>query len=431
MKKWGALLLVLAMAVTLTACKPKDPEQDAKTVVATVNGTNILKGDAQKTYDFMIHQYVSYYQQYYGSTVDPADKELVTQVKTSTLNALAEQLALEQKLQSLGAGLTEEELAQLESDSVAEYNNAVQSFLEANSLTEEEAKAEADAQGFTLDFVRFEHRNEKIEEKIRAIAAVTVTDEEVKTRYDELVAQAQSAYESTPGQFGSDVTGGKTIYVRPEGYRYIQNLVIGIPEETMAQITEKSNELNAVWYYQYMTQNQLDTQTDLDAETKKTYEDLLASYDEDYKRLEGEIETLKQQGLSQIREKAEEVLALSKAEGADFDAIMKEHNTDTATGDLLTRGYPVSAGSTNYVESFTQGAMALAKIGDVSGLVESTYGYHILKYTGDVEPGVVPLEDVKDVVSQDVLTTKQSEAVTALRSEWIGEAKIKTYISRF
>ena len=63
------------------------------------------------------------------------------------------------------------------------------------------------------------------------------------------------------------------------------------------------------------------------------------------------------------------MLALCQADGADFDALMTEYNGDTVTGDLLTKGYPVSATATAYVDAFTGAAMALEKIGDISGLV--------------------------------------------------------------
>ena len=95
-----------------------------------------------------------------------------------------------------------------------------------------------------------------------------------------------------------------------------------------------------------------------------------------------------------------------------------------------TNGYPVCADDTNYVDEFTTAAMALAKVGDVSEPFQTQYGIHIVKYVSDITEGAVPLDEVKDTVSAEVLKTKQDDLYQTTLDQWITEANAKTYKDR-
>ncbi|MBR5155055.1 MAG: peptidylprolyl isomerase [Clostridia bacterium] len=73
------------------------------------------------------------------------------------------------------------------------------------------------------------------------------------------------------------------------------------------------------------------------------------------------------------KKKAEEVLAKVK-NGQDFDKLVKEYNEDPGMTD---EGYTFEQNGT-MVKEFEDASFAL-KIGEVSELVETTYGYHIIK----------------------------------------------------
>lgn len=432
MKKWVAILLMLVLALSLTGCQ-QDPEKEAAKVVAEVNGEAITKGEAQVVYNQMMME-MQYYYNMYGYSFDATDKSVIASVKSETLTLMSENLALEQKANELGLGLTEEETASVDEDAQNQYDEMISNLMTQYSMTEEEAVNTAEENGSTLAMIRYFLRASAIETKLRDYAGKdeTVTDDEIQTEFDSRVASAKESYETTPTQYGTDVLNGTTVYYRPAGYRNIQNLVIALPDDVQSTVQELSNQLYNASYYKYMYDYQLANDTSLDDETKADYTAKSAEYQQQVEDLQAQISAASEEGRAQIQQKAEEILALCKAEGADFDALMAEYNGDTATGTLVEVGYPVCADSTGYVEAFTQGAMALEKVGDVSDLIATSYGYHILQYASDVTEGAVELDDaLRAAIESDLLTTKQDDAYTAAREEWIKEAKIKTHVSKF
>ena len=96
--------------------------------------------------------------------------------------------------------------------------------------------------------------------------------------------------------------------------------------------------------------------------------------------------------------KAEDLLAQINA-GADFAKLAKEHSADTFSGE--NGGDLDFFGAGVMDPAFEEATFALANIGDVSGVVESSFGLHIIKLT-DIEAETVrPLEEVKaDIISQ-------------------------------
>ena len=72
--------------------------------------------------------------------------------------------------------------------------------------------------------------------------------------------------------------------------------------------------------------------------------------------------------------------------------------------------------------------MALANKGDVSELVKTNYGYHILQYATDVEPGVLDLTDEqKEDIREELLETKKEAAYEAAVTQWVSEANVSTF----
>jgi len=107
--------------------------------------------------------------------------------------------------------------------------------------------------------------------------------------------------------------------------------------------------------------------------------------------------------------KAEATAVLAEIKkGGDFAALAKQHSQDAGSaangGDL---GF-VPRGQTSPV--FEQAAFAL-KPGQMSGVVESPFGYHIIKVAAHRDARTVPLQEVKPQV-QEFLTQQQMQQKT-------------------
>ena len=112
------------------------------------------------------------------------------------------------------------------------------------------------------------------------------------------------------------------------------------------------------------------------------------------------------------RATAEKLLAQLQG-GVDFAALAQEHSADTGSaskgGDLgyFPRG--------RMVPPFDEAVFALQNIGDISGLVESEFGFHIIQLQGKREAGLLPFDEVREGLRRDILA-KQA-AATRLRAQ--------------
>lgn len=120
------------------------------------------------------------------------------------------------------------------------------------------------------------------------------------------------------------------------------------------------------------------------------------------------------------KKKAEDVLAKIR-DGADFANLAKENSIDTATatkgGDL---GWPTSA----YVAEF-ENALSKLKKGEVSDLVQSPYGWHIIKVTDERKGSQQELADVKGQIEQIVVQQRRADAYQKFLDELRDKAKIE------
>ncbi len=214
---------------------------------------------------------------------------------------------------------------------------------------------------------------------------VTVTDDEIQTKYSELLANQQPSYSANPTAYDTALSGGAvTVVYRPAGYRYVKHILVAMPDEIASQISAAAGSG--------------DTET---------------------------VASLRKQGLAAIQEKADAALARVK-NGEDFDALVAELGADPGmkAEPAKTEGYQVGAKS-SFVPEFLEAAMALAKPGDTTGLVATDYGYHIIRYVAAVPEGPVPPGEVKDAIRASVLADKQTVAFTELAKQWESEAAIK------
>ena len=115
--------------------------------------------------------------------------------------------------------------------------------------------------------------------------------------------------------------------------------------------------------------------------------------------------------------KAEAILAELKA-GADFATLAKKHSQDNSGRSGGSLGY-FPAGQ--MVAPFDAAVQKMSKPGELSGVVETQFGYHIIKYEGRRSPGIRPFEQVKDVLMREaeakILSDKRLEHIQPIQGK--------------
>jgi peptidyl-prolyl cis-trans isomerase C len=120
------------------------------------------------------------------------------------------------------------------------------------------------------------------------------------------------------------------------------------------------------------------------------------------------------------KEKAEALLKEIKA-GKDFAELAKTNSTCPSSAQGGDLG---EFGKGQMVPSFEAAAFAL-KPGEVSDVVETQFGYHIIKLTEKKEAGVTKFDEVKERIQEYLKGTKMQKAVADYIDNLKGKAKIE------
>ena len=152
------------------------------------------------------------------------------------------------------------------------------------------------------------------------------------------------------------------------------------------------------------------TPDDIDEEKAKEMSD------EDRKKLEAELKAA-------ARKKAEEVLAKLK-QGGDFAKLAAEYSSCPSKdhgGDLGTFEKGKMA------DEFEKAAFALEP-GNISDVVETEYGFHIIKVTDKLKPGFIPFDEVKGSLLEGLKNQKISEKLQEMIESEKKKQNVEIYI---
>lgn len=156
-----------------------------------------------------------------------------------------------------------------------------------------------------------------------------------------------------------------------------------------------------------------------ETEMKKYYEDNKKSFYTDtvtashilLKTQDSEGKELSAEKKKEAKKKAEEALAKVKS-GEDFAKVAKKYSQDSSAskgGELGTFGRG------QMVSEFEKAAFKMKK-GEISDIVETEYGYHIIKVTGRVDKQET-YNDVKDKIKTTLAGQKYTEYVEKLKKD--------------
>ena len=366
---------------------------DSTEPAAEFEGGIVTVGEAARAYA----EIAAYYELAGANEADYADS-----AKREVLASLAEDKILLLKAQQLGVDkLSDAEQQQIESavrESYEENVSYYMAFRASEGKTEEQLRNETIAyleeNGYTYEAQLKEATSDIWRERLYAEVTkdVSVTDDSIRTLYENEVETAKIRYTADFSEYEYDVQFGETVLYHPEGIRNVQAVLIGFTPEQARRYVQLQDALEAG----------------------------------DSNRL-AEIDVLYQE----LMPRAQEVLDRA-AQGEDFAALIDDYSDDAelAAEPARSEGIPVAAQSTIYEDAFINGAMALSKIGDVSGMIYVDAGIYILRYTSDVPSGAADFASVRTQLAQtgveEIRMAEYNRAVEA----WLDEANIRYYPER-
>ena len=411
-------------------------------VVATFGDEGVIwKDDAAQQYSSVAGMY-----QQYGISVDTFADE----IKQSVLESMVQDAVLDAKAAELGlSDLSEETVEELTTQAQASFDNYVQQYKSyfasdsaGQALSDEDAiaqtKAYLEQNGLTVDALVESLTKNYISEQLHTAvtADVAVTDEDVQAEYDKMVANDEQSYADNDYSYNSARGQGTTITWNPEGYRVVKHVLIKFNEEQASQynalknaINDLNDELEALENpSEAVEEEPAEAAEESDAEETpvepRTEEQIKA----DLGSAGQEMEAL----YSALLPKAQEVVDAFNG-GADFDSLIDQYGEDPGMTrePTKTQGYAVSEKSTYWDPAFTEGAMSIAEVGQISQPVRGKNGVHIIYYLSDITPGEVPFEDIREDVAAAALEDKVTQTYDDQVAVWVEEAKPVYHLDRF
>ena len=377
------LSFVIGYAMLSSPGGPAGEDQSAE--AAIVNGKAIAFNDFQTTYSNLYQVYQNIYQDQFTPALE---KQL--KLAEKTLDSLIDQVLLQDEAERQQIEISGKELV----DAIAN----IPAFQENGVFNKDRYLQVLAYQRLSSEQFEAMQRSELISTKVREQlqAGVTVTDEEIDEEFRNNNEKVNLNYVSlTPASFEKKVkvtdealatyfAEQQEVFRTPEmvSLRYLQF----VPERYLDEVTFDENELEK--YHR----RHLD-QFEILEKIKASH--ILIKVDE------GTDETVRAEKKAFAEKLLEEVKT-----GKDFAELARVNSDDAASavkgGNLgyFTRG--------SMVKPFEQAAFNM-KPGDISEVVETTFGYHIIKVEEYTEPGVRSLEESMDEVKTGLRQEKAKQ----------------------
>ena len=421
----------------------KDAEVDKSTVIIDVNGKTITKEEVNTAIENQIQMESFYYQMQYGQALDVKDQQFRDAVTDIAIQNLINEAVSENKIKELGLDvLNEEENKTIAEEAQAEFDKNFEAVKTAHfaetTLKDDELKNAVLAKLEELHYSSLEDiiknkTHQKQHEKLRneVIKNDTVSAEEINTEYNTLVENAKQAYLVNPSKYGTDVLQNTDIYYRPAGYRNVRQVLVKLSEEDLTKLNELNTSIKTKKEQIQSIENSkalLKEDNEEDKAQLDSYNESLTQYTSELTALETEKTTFENEAFSKLDSKLNEIKTALAAK-TDFSTLIEKYNEDPGMTVSPTKetGYPVTNGFVGYDTVFTETAMALQNIGDISEPTKGNFGYYIIEYTSDVQEGPVDYETVSEKISAKLLETKNNATYTSQLEKWVEEANAKIY----
>jgi parvulin-like peptidyl-prolyl isomerase len=368
------------------------PNNAAAIVVMEVGGEKVYKDEFDEAYSSLCSQY--------GIAED--DESLSGMIADTALDLLLSEKVIRIKLKELGyMDLSDEDLenAQTQAQSELDYVTAgsIPSIIEelGEDYTEQEYKDAlvkfedellSDYDLTREDFMNFFYETIALENaRAELLKDAVPAEEEVKLQYNNFVEADKEAIGDDLASYESLLNQKGFSYYIPEGIRFARHILIKLDDESVSEIST----------------------------LRQSGDDAAAD------------EALTE-ALTTIQEESDTVLALLQSGDITFTEGIETYNEDPGMKSNPD-GYEIYEGNGTFVESFTIGAMSLENLGDITGLVASDFGYHIIEYTSDKPAGAVAFESVHDAIYDSMVSTLQDNEWAKLIAQWKEEVPYTMY----
>ncbi|CAH2030204.1 peptidylprolyl isomerase [Trichlorobacter ammonificans] len=158
----------------------------------------------------------------------------------------------------------------------------------------------------------------------------------------------------------------------------------------------------------------------VESDAKISDEELKSFYEKNQDKFKTGEQVRASHILVKSEQEAKDVLTQLKG-GAKFEDVAKAKSVDSSASKGGDLGW---FGKGNMVPVFEKTAFAL-KEGEVSGIVKSEFGFHIIKLTGKRAAGVRSLDEAKEQIKAALLPQKQQQAFMQLKETLRKGAKIE------
>lgn len=426
------------------------PYYEKQIVAEYGDGGIVWLEDAQKVYQEAASMYAQY-----GIPVD----QYADEIKQSILESLVQQGIQEVKAAELGIGAPDEAtVADLTAQAAADFESYVgyytSYFAKEGASDEENHQATVDglnAAGISQESMLQERLDNYASEQLHDYVTkdVAVTDEDVQAKYQALIEEQKESF-TDDYEYNSTRMGEGIVAWNPEGYRAVKHVLIKFNEEQEKQYNELHEAMDSL-NDELKALDEAENKTDEDEAAETAAEEAEAPEDESVEaedegeeaeqppRTREEIQTdigtigASLEALySELLPKAQEVVDAFNA-GTPFDELIEKYNEDPGMADEHTAamGYAVREGSEYWDTAFTEGAMSIAEIGQISEPVRGMNGIHIIYYMSDITPGEVALDDIREAVESAALEEKVQTTFDNQISAWVEEAKPTYHMDRF
>ncbi len=242
------LSLMLALLLCLSLCHAETLEDYP---VATVNGEDLMYSKYKAIETAYLYQYES-------AGVDLADESVYTYLTDLALSYALEQLLVEQDMRAQGCYEFDAETEAWFSESgKAAWEQALQDVMDSMRTpdsTDDElmvyAMAYAQELGVSeqtyVDYFRTAYAQENYRQWL--IRENPITDADVQTEYDALIAESKALYESDAAAFETALLNGTNAWYTPVGYRQVLQILLpaegATPEEKLANVQPTVDTIN-------------------------------------------------------------------------------------------------------------------------------------------------------------------------------------------